>query len=138
MSKQVKFQIIGQPVAKGRPRVSMRGQYPHAYTPKKTAQWEEFVRFQSLQYKPPGLPPTCPIEMSLTFWMPRPKSLPKRVWYHVKRPDVDNLIKSVMDALEGIFYANDSQIYKLNVEKKYADNITSLVGVDVEIRYNER
>ena len=41
--------------------------------------------------------------------------------YHTKKPDSDNLLKTVKDALEGTFYKNDSQICKVNMEKVYSD-----------------
>ena len=57
--------------------------------------------------------------MALTFMMPRPKSLPKKFVYHIKKPDLDNLGKSVKDALQGIIYKADSQIMILLLEKQY-------------------
>jgi Holliday junction resolvase RusA-like endonuclease len=68
--------------------------------------------------------------MELTFYMQRPKSLPKKVKHHMKKPDVDNLAKGVKDALEGIFYRNDSQVCDLRVKKVYCEEHP---GVQVSI-----
>jgi len=38
-----------------------------------------------------------------------------------KKPDVDNLLKTVMDALEKLAYNNDSQIVKAVIEKDYSE-----------------
>ena len=118
---EIKFKIIGKPIPKGRPRFFRAGAHVGTYTPTKTRKWEEFVRFQAVQYRPKKLW-EGPISMALTFMMPRPKSLPKKVVYHIKKPDLDNLAKSIKDALQGIIYKTDSQIIILNLEKKYTLN----------------
>ena len=115
----LRFRIIGTPVPKGRPKFFKVGGFVKPYTPVNTRKWEEFMRHQALRYRPLVLW-DGPIAMSLTFLMPRPKSLPKKVIHHVKKPDLDNLAKSVKDAFQGIIYQSDSQICVLNVEKKYS------------------
>jgi len=127
----IRFSIYGVPVPKGRPRFYRAGKYIGTYTPKNTRKWEEFVRFQALQYRPKEVP-ECAIEMELLFLIPRPKSLPKKVKYHIKKPDIENLAKSILDALQGIFYRNDSQIYKLSLIKEYS---TERYGVEITIKY---
>lgn len=127
--KQIKFKIIGNPVPKGRPRFYKAGNFVHSYTPKKTRQWEQFVKFQAIHYRPKELW-TGAIVMDLVFWLPRPKSLPKKVINHIKKPDIENLAKSVMDALEGIIYKRDSQIICLVCDKIYSE---TEYGVDVKL-----
>lgn len=67
-----------------------------------------------------------PIHMGITFVVPRPKSLTReaktegRVPLTKAKGDWDNFGKAVSDALEGIFYANDCQIYSAYVEKYYS------------------
>ena len=39
----------------------------------------------------------------------------------VVKPDVDNVAKSILDALNGIVYLDDKQIIELNIEKIYAE-----------------
>ena len=50
---------------------------------------------------------------------------------HIYKPDADNLAKFVLDALNGHYYAADSQIYLLCVEKKYGDEDS----VQVKLQY---
>lgn len=38
-----------------------------------------------------------------------------------KKPDSDNIIKIILDALNGIAYHDDSQICSIHFEKKYAE-----------------
>ena len=70
--------------------------------------------------------------MELRFFFQRPKSLPKKIIHHIKRGDVDNYAKLIMDSLEprkrpkksqnpleGAIYENDAQIVSLWVTKEY-------------------
>ena len=84
---------------------------------------------------------TSPIRMSLTFYFARPKShykkgkieLTKRApRCHVARPDVDNCSKLVMDALNGTFYRDDSQIIELHAKKSYCEAGDEGVSVLIE------
>ena len=39
----------------------------------------------------------------------------------LKKPDIDNCIKVILDSLNGIAYKDDSQVVSLKIEKYYAD-----------------
>lgn len=126
---KIRFKIIGAPVAKGRPRFARRGNFVTTYTPENTRTWEAFVKDQSNRHRPEKLWEGA-LLMTLVFYMPRPKSLPKKVIHHIKKPDLDNLAKSIKDALQGIIYRTDSQIVELNLRKIYG---TCEHGVVVDI-----
>lgn len=102
------------PVAKQRARVS-RG---WAYTPKKTVDFENSVKFLAqAQWNRPQW--GGPISMSITFVLPRPKARRKDLWVSV-RPDLDNYIKAIMDALgKAQIYQDDGQICELYATKRY-------------------
>ena len=82
------------------------------------------------QKAPKGGVWTGPIELMICFRLPKPKSLQKKskVW-HTTRPDLDKLLRSVNDALQGVIYANDSQIVSIHCWKEYSDE----PGIDVEV-----
>ncbi len=61
-----------------------------------------------------------PVRLSVSFFLPRPKSLPKRVAAHVKRPDLDKLLRSVGDALTGVLWVDDAQLVRIEGAKEYA------------------
>jgi len=71
------------------------------------------------------------IKLRLTFVMPKPKSAPKKVITMTKRPDLDKLIRSVLDALTGVFYKDDSQVCHVDAMKLY--EVGDRIGVLVEI-----
>jgi Holliday junction resolvase RusA-like endonuclease len=62
-----------------------------------------------------------PLMVKIRFGFPLPKSqhrkTPKPMMWHIKRPDLDNLYKGVIDAMEGIVYFRDSEIVKVVMDK---------------------
>lgn len=66
-----------------------------------------------------GLPLDCPVHVELTFFMSRPKSV-KRLLPTVK-PDLDKLVRSVLDAITGNVLSDDSRVVTLTAKKFYAD-----------------
>jgi len=113
----ISFFVPGEPVAKGRPRLSVRGRFAHAYTPEKTRNFEAYVRYCAQEHAP-DVPLDCPLNCRVQFIFSRPKSLPKKVFHHTKKPDLDNLVK-ILDALNGIIWVDDSRIVSLEVNKIY-------------------
>lgn len=72
-----------------------------------------------------------PVELRATFYLPRPKSMPKRVQFPVTRPDLDKLTRAIGDALSKIAYTEDSRIVEMHVAKRFA--IDSPPRVEIEI-----
>ena len=118
------------PVAKGRPRFCVRGKFVSAYTDKKTREYEKNVLSESLSYAPKR-PLTGAISATMVFYMTRPKSLAKSVKHHVKKADLDNLIKAILDPLNKVFFNDDSQIIHISASKCYA---TDKVGISIVLQ----
>ena len=112
----IEFTIYGLPVAKGRPRFTKKG---FTYTPAKTKQAEDSFLNQAFSKKP-DVPLQCPLAIEMKIFMPRPKSKSKKIWAWTTRPDLDNLIK-ILDALNGVFWHDDSQIIELHASKDYGE-----------------
>lgn len=123
------FTIYINPIAKGRVRFCRVGNYVKTYTPKKTKDYEQELALKCLPYKPPLLPLTSALKVTLSFAMPIPKSFSKKkrqaildgTLHHTKTPDCDNIIKGVLDSLNGIFFEDDKQIVSLSAQKFYND-----------------
>lgn len=73
---------------------------------------------------------TGPVFVRASFFLPRPKSLPRKVSYHLKKPDLDKLLRATKDALTGVLYRDDSQVVSLSGFKAYALNAPF---VDIEL-----
>ena len=123
----IRFTIYGNPTAKGRPRFSVRGKFARAYTPAKTAQAENNLRAQALAYKPVK-PLETPLIVNIKVYRSMPKSMSKKRielaekgnLRPITKPDVDNYQKLIYDALNGIFWRDDSQIVEATTAKFYS------------------
>lgn len=120
--------IHGNPVAQGRPRFFRRGNYVGAYDPGKSKTWKDSIRLQAIQQGAKIIENAA--SMDMVFYLARPKSLSKKIVHHVKRPDLDNLVKAVKDGLSGVCFKDDSQINAITAQKMYA---VDFVGVFVRI-----
>lgn len=119
----MKIIIPGTPIAKARARVTKNG---HAYTPTKTINYENLVQYCYMD-QAEGVKLAGPLMMEIRFYFPIPKSYSKKQiellkvqdMAHMKKPDLDNCIKSISDALNHFAYDDDSQIIELSATKRY-------------------
>ena len=129
MTFVVDFIIDAVPVAKGRPRFSSRGGFVKAYTPAKTSDWEAIVRKAAANAMGSSEPLDMAVALSMRFYLPIPASWSKKRTeaaksgqeQHIKKPDVDNFAKAVMDACNGVLFVDDSQVVDMHVAKYYSD-----------------
>lgn len=120
------FFVRGYPIAAPRPRI---GRF-HVYHDDRADPWKSQIAsaFMTLRQAPLR----GPVELNLQFLFQRPKKDAVRFWKESK-PDLDNLEKSVMDALTGArAWDDDAQVVLLQSLKRYAlpDEFS---GVYVEI-----
>lgn len=127
--KTVNFEIPGNPVAKGRPRFTRVGTFVKTYTPQDTMNYEGLVK-TAYGFKFGSQPHYGPISMLIKAFFAPPKSMRKRDLLLIeqddraipvlKKPDVDNLFKIVSDALNGMAYKDDSQVFDGRTIKYYS------------------
>jgi len=96
--------IPGPPIGKGRPRATMRGGAVRTYTPKKTAHWEAFAASILMDHWRSS-PLSCPTSASILALFPRPqrmiwKTKPMEREPYCQKPDLDNVVKAILDAAE--------------------------------------
>lgn len=63
------------------------------------------------------------VAVEYTFFLPRPKTLPRGRWVPSVRPDLDKLERAVGDALTGVLYEDDSQIVRATTAKRYVHEL---------------
>ena len=90
----------------------------------KSRPWADGVRLQAQQRAPRGGPWDGAISLHISFYLPRPKSLPKKVLHPVKKPDLDKLVRNIKDSLKGVMYLDDSQVTHVSATKYYANQET--------------
>ena len=132
--------VEGEPRGKGRPRFMRNG---HTYTDSKTKAYEKLIR-EEFRKQCPGVYFEKGVRVSLYIrcYFKVPKSARKKdkelmkagIMPCFKKPDVDNVAKIIMDALNGTAYYDDCQIAPIFVDKKWDDG----KGPRVEISISER
>lgn len=123
-NNSVIFTVPGEPQGKARPRVTRNG----VYTPKKTKVYEYGIaQAFSQTYKGVGWFNEEPLSIKIIARFGVPKSAKKSVKdaiYHkqllpIKKPDVDNIAKVIMDGLKDVAYSDDKQVCEITVCKDY-------------------
>lgn len=118
------FIIEGKPQGKQRPRHTRRGV---TYTPDETRNYEKMVALKYKQAKGELLGGT--IKLILEIYYPIPASETKgnkilmasNIKRPDKKPDIDNVIKIIMDGLNGVAYHDDKQIISIVANKYYSN-----------------
>lgn len=140
----LRFVVPGEPVGKARPRVCVRCGRAHAYTPAKTANYENLIancaKAEMIRegFERVEKPMTVKLIVMAFFCPPKSWSQKKRkaalqgVVHHIVKPDLDNVLKAVGDALNGVVYDDDSQITDCHIRKAYAETARIEVFVTVE------
>jgi crossover junction endodeoxyribonuclease RusA len=129
------FQVYGDPVPQG----SMRAFLPKGWNRpiitaanKKTKPWRQEIAGAAVAAMEKDLlgcaGKNVPFRLSVTFHFQKPKSVKKTVLEKVTKPDIDKLIRSVLDALTGIVWSDDSQVVEILARKKFGQP-----GVDIRI-----
>lgn len=119
------FEMIGEPVGKARPRMNTRT--GRAYTPTNTKLYEYSLRQWFIREYPNFIPIETRVKVTIIAYFGIPKSTSKKKEAEMlkenisptKKPDADNIIKIVLDAMNKFAFNDDTQVTKLEIEKKY-------------------
>lgn len=128
-----------EPVSQLRPRATSRGGYTRVYDPPKVKTYKDSIR-TFLEGYPIKKFSDVELDVKAKFYLPVQKSISKkereRRLSHKKRPDkkpdIDNLQKSLLDALNGIVWDDDAKITHIEAWKFYSEKPRT------EIEINER
>lgn len=106
------FWVPGEPRSKGRPRFS-RGEYGsvHVYSDSATKEGETAIANCAIFASPFLEPSEAPIKVEATFYL-----------YRRNRRDLDNMVKLVLDALNGVAWIDDEQVVSLSAVKKRSED----------------
>lgn len=133
----MKFIVYGKPMGKGRPKFARRGKYVQTYTPENTRNYEELVKTRYLLISDKNVSENG-IKIKITAIFKPPKGTSKKKTLeligkpYLHKPDTDNIAKIICDALNGVAYKDDNQIYDLSVEKKYGEENMTIVEVEYD------
>lgn len=134
----MKYIIPIEPKPQSRPRFTRQGR---TYELKEMTDWKRAFS-QSLRSNRPKMIEKGPVTLLVTFYVFPPQSISKiktkrqrtnetlEKMYVEKRPDLDNYIKAVLDASNGILFKDDGQIAVLSAQKLYSLN--SRIELEIE------
>ena len=119
----IEFQVNGLPIPQGSMKV-INGHIIHSQG-SALASWRSQI---ALEAKKAGAKPHLePTEIDLIFTMPRPKTVTRD--YPSVAPDLDKLVRAVLDALTSVAYRDDGQVVSINAHKQYGQGI----GLSVQL-----
>lgn len=121
------LEILGAITGKGRPRVNTYT--GRAYTPNKTREYENMVQQYFILKYPQYTPIEGRTKITITAYFKIPKGTNKKNQALMlenrisptKKPDIDNIIKIILDSLNKIAFKDDNQITKIEVNKVYSE-----------------
>ena len=129
--KVIEFTVHGPIHGKGRPRFRRMGQYVQTYTPDQTVSYENLIKMEYLEENEGFMfDREVPLAIKINAFYEVPKSASQKKKAEMladkirplKKPDSDNVLKVVCDALNGVAYHDDVQIVSVQVERHYALN----------------
>ena len=132
----VHFTIKGEIKTKQRPRATIIGGHARVYSSKDTIMYENYVKSE-YQRQCAYYLGTEPLKATIIAYFLPSNELAKygENVKHVacmKNKDLDNIAKTILDALNGIAYEDDKQIVELHCEKYYTSGNTEYVEVKIE------
>ena len=124
----IHFHIPGQPVGKGRPRIGKVGPHARMFTPAKTVNYESTVALFAAQAMAGRALLTGPVNLQMRVDFPIPASWSMKKQRAAEagqilptvKPDSDNIVKAVCDAINGVVWKDDVQVVDLTVKKRYS------------------
>ena len=134
---QIHFQVEGDPKGKGRPRFSRAGKFTRVYTDKQTLDYEAVIKFFAAEAMGSTDLLETPISVFLYIRHAVPQSYSKKrteaclsgLEQPCKKPDIDNIVKTFLDGMNGVIFKDDTQVVDLHVKKVYS----AVPGVDVMV-----
>lgn len=120
----IQFEVLGVPAPKGSAKAFWRPGWKHAvvtHDSAKTKPWERAVVDGAHGAMAGKAPFADAVSVSLHFYLPRPASASKRVVLQAKKPDLDKLVRCVLDGLTvGGVVLDDAQVVEVRAEKQFA------------------
>ncbi len=137
MCGPISFVVPGTPVGKGRPKFARRGNFVTAYTPEKTASYENLVKVKAEAAMVGRTLIEGPVEVMVQLFVTPPTSWSQKKQrealagqiYPTSKPDIDNVVKGIFDACNEVVWKDDKQAVAVRVTKRYAETARATVQV---------
>ena len=137
MGEVIAFIVPGAPVGKGRPKFARRGNFTVAYTPEKTASYENLVKIAAGQAMNWRAPINGAVAVTLAIYVTPPASWSQKKQraalagevFPTSKPDIDNVVKGIFDACNDVVWRDDKQVVDVAISKRYAAKAEAVVQV---------
>lgn len=124
----IQFTVYGEPVAQGRARAAMIAGHIRMYDPKKSSSYKDYVRLVASEHAPAKLFDGA-LELQVKIFRPMPKAFSNKKKALAEqgglrpttKPDSDNYLKAIKDALKNVIWKDDSQVVDVTVGKWYSE-----------------
>lgn len=134
MGDTIRFTISGMPMGKERDRFLTSGQ---SYTPETTRDYEKLVKVtcsEKCALRKPDYPGQVAVDITAYYPLPAastkaPTAQIRNGTRPIEKPDLDNIAKIIMDALNHVAWQDDRQVVCMVLSKKYAEVPCVSVGV---------
>lgn len=128
----IEFEVNIRPHGKQRPRVCKRG---ITYTPKQTVQSEKAIKWAFVASGNKMAEGNLKVSVTAVFAPNKSESKKNRAIQitgipYNKKPDLDNIIKEVLDSLNGLAWKDDDCVVKIEGEKKYGESDKLIIKID--------
>lgn len=133
----MRFTIPGEVIPQGRPRFVRTRNGVRTYDPARSREYKSFVQWSTCELWP-AEPFDGPLSVRIVEYRAVPASWTKKrradalagIIRPTGRPDLDNVVKAILDSLNGRMWRDDSQVVSLCAEKRYAE--TARAEVEIE------
>lgn len=126
----------------GKQRPHFNSYTKKAYTPEKTRNFEEIIRLKFINKYKIGIEPSnnpFRVKIAVEFKPPAKTTKKEKMILNkkpfIKKPDIDNIAKTILDAFNGLAYKDDSQVAELIIKKEYGleDRIVIVLEKMIEV-----
>jgi Holliday junction resolvase RusA-like endonuclease len=131
----MRFIVPGRIRGKGRPRFARRGNFVRTFTDANTVACEATVKHFASEAMRGRQLFEGPLWLSVAVWLVPPASWSKKrrssAVYVTGRPDADNILKLIGDSLNGVVWADDSQLATIEISRRYTLRHAERVEIEI-------
>lgn len=137
------FVVQGAPVGKGRPRITTRSGFARAFTPERTRNYEsqvaEAARLAMAKDGQATISGPVSVFIKANFAIPASYTKKKRALCAqgairpTVKPDIDNIVKAILDGMNGVVYEDDKQVVACTITKHYTTSEQGFVYIEVSV-----
>lgn len=129
------FEIPGPAVGKGRPRFGNG----RAFTDSKTVAYENLVALEAQAHNIPWIEGNVKVDVVVAKQLLKTMSKKKKALalagvYASSKPDLDNVLKSILDGLNGVIYRDDSQVVAMSISRIWTELASKVVVSVTEVK----